>query len=84
MPNIYTPHPDIVLNLLRDAGFQCGIEAKRILVTCPTAQFCAHYGQQYYGELCVRSVHELAGGSLIPGAVVLAIALVAWTLAKKF
>lgn len=86
MPNVYTPYPDTVLSILRDAGFRCGIEAKRILVNCPTERFCAHTSEQLYGELCVRHVNELAtaGDGILSGLAVLAVALIAWVLAKKF
>ncbi|RDI37273.1 hypothetical protein [Aquicella lusitana] len=57
MPEIVTKHPDIVLQLLKDAGIKCGQgEKQQILRSCPKESFCA----LPTGELCVFGVKNIA------------------------
>lgn len=79
MPEILTKHPEIVLQVLKSQGAQCGTgAAPKILTRCPPEKFCKLSG----GELCVFGPEELskmtqlvpaevcrdrASGALIPG-----------------
>ena len=41
MPEIISKYPDIVLQILRGSGIDCGTGAtQKILVNCPTENFC--------------------------------------------
>ena len=64
MPNIYSSYPEVVLRVLEMAGFQCGVDYKRILTECPTQQFCyIEQAGRGYGELCVHHINELTGAA---------------------
>ena len=56
MPEIITKYPDIVLQVLNEAGAKCGTGAvQRILTACPPEQFCS----LPTGEICVYGVNEI-------------------------
>jgi len=57
MPEVITKYPDIVMQVLKSAGFQCGVGAKQsILKACPKEAFCTTPG----GEICVYGVNDVA------------------------
>ena len=56
MPEIITKYPDIVLQILRESGIECGTgAAQRILTTCPPENFCS----SPTGEICIYSLSEI-------------------------
>ena len=57
MPEVLTKHPDVVLQVLKDAGAQCGVGAEqRILTKCPRESFCS----LPTGETCVYGLGDIA------------------------
>jgi len=65
MPEIISKYPDIVLQILREAGMQCGTGAKQqILVNCPADKFCS----LPTGELCVYGLNDIPKMTQIGGA----------------
>jgi hypothetical protein len=56
MPEIITKYPDIVLQILRESGAECGTgAAQRILTACPPERFCS----LPTGEICVYGLNEI-------------------------
>ncbi|MGE3920851.1 MAG: hypothetical protein AB7F64_07950, partial [Gammaproteobacteria bacterium] len=56
MPEVITKYPDIVMHVLKSAGFKCGEGAKQnILKACPKEAFCTTPG----GEICVYSLNNM-------------------------
>lgn len=56
MPEVITKYPDIVLQILRESGAECGTGAvQRILTACPTERFCS----LPTGEICVYGLNEI-------------------------
>ena len=65
MPEIISKYPDIVLQILREAGIECGTGAKQqILVNCPAEKFCS----LPTGELCVYGLNDVPKMTQISGA----------------
>ena len=65
MPEIISKYPDIVLQILREAGIECGTGAKQqILVNCPAERFCS----LPTGELCVYGLNDVPKMTQISGA----------------
>jgi len=60
MPDIWTKHPDIVRDLLKEAGFTCGVKP-RFLESRDPAWTCAFDGQRMKGDLYVHHVAALRG-----------------------
>ena len=58
MPDIWTKHPEIVRDLLKEAGFRCGVEG-RFLKGRDPAWTCAFDGKAMYGDLYIHHVNEL-------------------------
>ena len=58
MPDIWTKHPDIVRDLLKEAGFRCGVEG-RFLKGRDPAWTCAFDGKTMYGDLYIHHVDQL-------------------------
>lgn len=58
MPDIYTPHPDIVKKVLKDAGLEAGVEPT-ILKDRPREITFRFRGKDYYAELYVHHTDEL-------------------------
>lgn len=57
MPELLTKHPDIVLQILKTQGAQCGPGTKaKILTRCPAEKFCTLQG----GELCIYGPGEMS------------------------
>jgi len=63
MPDIYTHRPDIVKQILEEAGFRCGIQP-RILPRLPE-ETCTFQGKNLYGEIYVHSVETFAQDSIV-------------------
>ncbi|MBN9161883.1 MAG: hypothetical protein BGO98_35150 [Myxococcales bacterium 68-20] len=56
MPEVLTKHPDVVLEVLKAEGAQCGVGLRpKILKDCPQDKLCVLKG----GELCVYGPTEL-------------------------
>ncbi|MFA4820217.1 MAG: hypothetical protein WC613_04660 [Candidatus Aenigmatarchaeota archaeon] len=56
MPEIITKYPDIVLQILRESGAECGTgAAQKILTACPPERFCS----LPTGEICVYGLNEI-------------------------
>ena len=65
MPEIISKYPDIVLQILKEAGIDCGTGAKQqILVNCPAERFCA----LQTGELCIYGLSDIPKMTQISGA----------------
>lgn len=61
MPDIWTKHPDIVRDLLKEAGFTCGA-APRFLKGRDPAWTCAYDGKSMRGDLYIHHVDTLESG----------------------
>jgi hypothetical protein len=60
MPDIWTKHPDIVRDLLKEAGFTCGVEP-RFLKGRDPAWTCTFDGKTIRGDLYIHDVVNLRG-----------------------
>ena len=58
MPDVWTNHPDIVRDLLKEAGFGCGVEG-RFLKGRDPAWTCAFDGRSMYGDLYIHHADRL-------------------------
>ncbi|HYE48750.1 MAG TPA: hypothetical protein VEB20_04120 [Azospirillaceae bacterium] len=58
MPDIWTKHPEIVRDLLKEAGFTCGVQG-RFLEGRDPAWTCIHDGKTMRGDLYIHNVAEL-------------------------
>ena len=58
MPDIWTKHPEIVRDLLKEAGFKCGAEA-RFLKPRDPAWTCIYDGKTMKGDLYIHNVSTL-------------------------
>ena len=58
MPDLWTKHPDLVRDLLKEAGFQCGVEA-RFLKGRDPAWTCVFDGPSIKGDLYIHPVEQL-------------------------
>ena len=58
MPDVWTHHPDIVRDLLKEAGFRCGVEG-RFLKGRDPAWTCAFDGKAMYGDLYIHRADQL-------------------------
>ena len=73
MPDVWTKHPEIVRDLLKEAGFKCGVEG-RFLKGRDPAWTCAFDGKAMYGDLYIHHADELRserpveGGPVAPKA----------------
>ena len=55
MPDIITKHPDVVINILKNANIVCGENIKpSMLTSCPKDSFCT----LPKGELCIYDVKD--------------------------
>lgn len=55
MPEIITKYPEIVLQILRESGAECGVATQKILTSCPVERFCS----LPTGELCIYGLNEI-------------------------
>ena len=58
MPDVWTNHPEIVRDLLKEAGFRCGVEG-RFLKGRDPAWTCAFDGKAIYGDLYIHHADAL-------------------------
>jgi hypothetical protein len=58
MPDVWTKHPDIVRDLLKEAGFTCGTQG-RFLKGRDPAWTCIYDGKNMKGDLYVHHVDRL-------------------------
>ena len=58
MPDIWTQHPDIVRDLLKEAGFTCGVEG-RFLKGRDPEWTCIFDGKTMYGDLYIHHASQL-------------------------
>ncbi len=68
MPDVWTKHPDIVRDLLKEAGFRCGVEG-RFLKGRDPAWTCAFDGKAMYGDLYIHHADALQSGRPVDGPV---------------
>lgn len=74
MPDIWSKHPDIVRDLVKEAGFTCGVPG-RFLPGRDPAWTCIYDGVNLRGDLYIHDVARLqsnadpgAGGPLLLGS----------------
>ena len=70
MPDIWTEHPEIVRDLLQEAGFSCGVEP-RILEGRDPDWTCIIDGQRIGGDIYIHQADTILGVSM--GAVAFAL-----------
>lgn len=58
MPDIWTKHPEIVRDLLKEGGFKCGVEP-RILKGRDPNWTCIVNGKKLGGDLYIHRVEEI-------------------------
>lgn len=58
MPDIWTKHPEIVRDLLKEGGFKCGVEP-RILKGRDPNWTCIVDGKTMWGDLYIHHVDEI-------------------------
>ena len=63
MPDIYTPRPDLVKQVLKDAGFECQVQPT-IIKDRPAENTFRFHGKGYYAELYVHDLGEVPGHAL--------------------
>jgi hypothetical protein len=68
LPDVWTEHPEIVRELLREAGFTCGVEP-RILKGRNPDWTCIIDGKRIGGDIYIHQADTILGLSM--GAVVL-------------
>jgi MYXO-CTERM domain-containing protein len=76
MPDIWTKHPEIVRDLLKEAGFTCGANA-RFLKPRDPAWTCIYDGKTMKGDRYIHNVSTLRSDSGDWTAPVLALAVAA-------
>jgi hypothetical protein len=78
MPDIWTEHPEIVRDLLREAGFTCGVEP-RVLTGRDPAWTCVLDGTSIAGDIYIHQLDAASGRgvSAVWALVVLVVLLVA-------
>jgi hypothetical protein len=84
MPDIWTKHPEIVRDLLKEAGFTCGTEP-RFLKPRDPAWTCAYDGPRMKGDLYIHPARDLrseAGDWMAP-VLLLAVAAVVTRLRRR-
>lgn len=58
MPDVWTRHPDIVRDLLKEGGFTCGV-APRVLKGRDPAWTCVIDGKRISGDIYIHHVDKL-------------------------
>jgi hypothetical protein len=78
MPDIWTEHPEIVRDLLREAGFTCGVEP-RVLTGRDPEWTCILDGSSIAGDIYIHHLDAASGRgvSTVWALVVLGVLLVA-------
>ena len=83
MPDIWTEHPEIVRDLLREAGFTCGVEP-RILEGRDPDWTCIIDGQSIGGDIYIHQANTVLGVSMgtvafaLFGALIAILLVVLW------
>jgi hypothetical protein len=83
LPDIWTEHPEIVRDLLREAGFTCGVEP-RILEGRDPDWTCIIDGQSIGGDIYIHQADTVLGISMevvtlaLLGALVAILLVVLW------
>ena len=67
MPDVWTNHPELVRDLLKEAGFRCGVEG-RFLKGRDPAWTCAFDGKTMYGDLYIHHADQLRSERPLEGA----------------
>jgi hypothetical protein len=67
MPDVWTNHPEIVRDLLKEAGFRCGVEG-RFLKGRDQAWTCAFDGKAMYGDLYIHHADQMRSERPLDGA----------------
>ena len=67
MPDVWTEHPEIVRDLLKEAGFKCGVEG-RFLKGRDPAWTCSFDGKAMYGDLYIHHADRLRSERPVEGA----------------
>jgi hypothetical protein len=84
VPDISTPHPELVRDLLEQAGIQCGVEP-RVLQGRDPDWTCIINGQTLSGDLYIHPTDDVVAGMgtteliawIVVGALVLTVLLMA-------
>ena len=66
MPDVWTNHPDIVRDLLKEAGFRCGADGGLLKGRDP-AWTCAFDGTTMYGDLYIHHTDQLRSERQLTG-----------------
>lgn len=61
MPDVWTKHPEIVRDLLKEGGFTCGV-APRVLKGRDPAWTCIIDGKRIRGDIYIHHVDKLRSG----------------------
>ena len=84
MPDIWTERPEIVRDLLQEAGFTCGVEP-RILEGRDPAWTCIVDGQRTSGDIYIHRADTILGVSMglttvlaLLGALIAVLLVVLW------
>ncbi len=83
MPDIWTEHPEIVRDLLQEAGFTCGVEP-RILEGRDPDWTCIIDGQRIGGDIYIHQADTILGISMgtavfaLSGALIAVLLVVLW------
>ncbi len=82
LPDVWTEHPEIVRDLLREAGFSCGVEP-RILKGRDPDWTCIIDGQRIGGDIYIHQAETDAGVSMgvvfaLLGGLVAVLLVVVW------
>ena len=83
LPDIWTEHPEIVRDLLREAGFSCGVEP-RILKGRDPDWTCIIDGQRIGGDIYIHQADTILGVSMgtavfaLFGALIAVLLVVLW------
>ena len=65
MPDVWTRHPDIVRDLLKEGGFTCGV-APRVLKGRDPAWTCVIDGKRISGDIYIHHVDKLRSELGVP------------------
>ncbi len=76
MPDVWTEYPEIVRDLLQEAGFNCGVEP-RILEGRDPDWTCIIDGQRIGGDIYIHQADTILGTSMGTAVLVLLGALTA-------
>jgi len=83
LPDVWTEHPEIVRDLLREAGFTCGVEP-RILKGRNPEWTCIIDGKRIGGDIYIHQANTILGlrmgavALVLLGLLVAALVVVVW------